>query len=371
MTPDFLASLTGALELTRKRKLDEATQAILRTLRQVGPFGGARAGAPADPAAPAAPSPARVRRPMRDVLRTLREVAPRPGQPTPARPNGRPTVPDGARFSEEVFTGPAGSRDYKLYVPGRLAAGERPLVVMLHGCTQDPDDFAAGTRMNALAEEQGFLVAYPRQPRRANQSGCWNWFNPRDQVRDGGEPSLIAGITRHVIERHPVDRRRVFVAGLSAGGAMAAIMGATYPDLYAAIGIHSGLAHGAANDLVSALAAMRGGSSAKASAETTDAGLRTIVFHGTADATVHVSNAETIVAAARSRRPEFGQCRGARQCRRAKLRPHRRQGRARHGVPRRLGDHRRWPCMVGGKSGRILCGRPGTGRIAGDGEVLW
>lgn len=204
-------------------------------------------------------------------------------------------LPDGAQFTTCTFSSDAGSRDYRLYTPGAAKAAAMPLIVMLHGCTQSPEDFAAGTRMNMLAEEHGFLVAYPGQTQAANLQKCWNWFSPGDQQRDQGEPALIAGITRQVMRDHAVDPRRVYVAGLSAGGAAAAIMAVAYPDLYAAVGVHSGLACGAARDVPSAFAAMRNGATG-AVADGTRRKVPTIVFHADKDGTVHPRNGDQVIA---------------------------------------------------------------------------
>jgi poly(hydroxyalkanoate) depolymerase family esterase len=211
---------------------------------------------------------------------------------------GQDSTPWPGNFSSGSFTNEAGTRDYKLYVPSTLTDAPAPLVVMLHGCTQNPDDFAHGTQLNALAEELGCLVVYPAQSQAANPSRCWNWFSETDQQRDRGEPSIIAGITRDVMARHPVDARQVFVAGLSAGGAMATIMGTLYPDLYAAVGVHSGLPFAAARDLPSALAAMKGDFRRSQAPGRT---VPIIVFHGDRDTTVHPANGDELVAQVRAR----------------------------------------------------------------------
>jgi poly(hydroxyalkanoate) depolymerase family esterase len=217
-------------------------------------------------------------------------------------------VPAGGAFLERSYSNHAGSRPYKLYVPSSYRGQPVPLIVMLHGCTQSPDDFATGTRMNEMAETETFLVVYPGQVSSANASKCWNWFSQDDQQRNLGEPALIAGITREVMVQYKIDDQRVYVAGLSAGGAAAAIMGMTYPDLYAAIGVHSGLACGSASDLPSAFAAMRGGGVATSAPATwpsqkghvrmgqSQRAVPTIVFHGDQDKTVHPCNGKEVLA---------------------------------------------------------------------------
>lgn len=207
-----------------------------------------------------------------------------------------PPPPEGASFAWRSHACAAGSRRYRLFVPSCPRAELRGLVLMLHGCKQDPDDFAAGTGMNRLAEEARLIVAYPEQPATANGSGCWNWFEPGHQRRDGGEPEILATLARALADEFGLPAGRIHAAGLSAGGAMAAVLAETYPDVFAAVGIHSGLPHGAARDVVSAFAAMRGQGPTPA-APRGGAGPRVIVFHGTGDRTVHPGNAAAIAEA--------------------------------------------------------------------------
>ncbi len=253
-----------------------------------------------------APSGARVTAP--DLERAAETVAYRETPvDLPGAAPGR--LDDGlgsGRFLSRSFSNAAGGRTYKLYIPSGYAGQAMPLIVMLHGCKQDPDDFATGTRMNGLAEQHGFLVAYPAQSHRANGSNCWNWFERRDQARDGAEPALIAGIAQEVGLEFAVDPRRVFVAGLSAGAAMAVILGVTHPDVFAAIGAHSGLPYAAAHDVASAFGAMHGRASGFSRsvhstrrsgpvAEALRISVPTILFHGDRDTTVVAANSVAIV----------------------------------------------------------------------------
>jgi len=240
-------------------------------------------------------SSAQVRARDRQLWRFKRSVR----QPSPTPDQARDEQYDG-QFLAGSYTNPAGTRGYKLYIPKGHRGQSLPLVVMLHGCTQSPDDFAAGTCMNSLADEHQCFVLYPAQASSANHNKCWNWFEASHQQCDQGEPSIIAGLTYHIISTYSVDKRRVYVAGLSAGGAMAAIMGRTFPNLYAAVGVHSGLPYAAAHDLPSAFAAMNqmgtplGGRRDNSAA--TGRFVPTIVFHGNMDKTVHPRNGDEVIA---------------------------------------------------------------------------
>ena len=320
MNSDFAQAMRRALDRTRAGSLNEVTAGIQAALSgqpwlEEEEGGVAQTPAPrSDGALPhskhdgdhESPIPPKApRRSLKQVVEALMKKRPSglasllsgTGRRAPSAP---PEIPERAEFQSRTFASAQGTRAYKLYVPGSRADGVRGLVVMLHGCTQTPEDFAAGTGMNEVAERVGLLIAYPAQTKADNSSACWNWFRPGDQLRGQGEPAILAGLTRALISEFAVDPEMVFVAGFSAGGAMAAVMAATYPDLFAADGVHSGLAHGAASDVVSAFAAMRGEarpvhSTAGRSGDRT--AVRSIVFHGRADRTVHVVNGERVMRA--------------------------------------------------------------------------
>lgn len=202
----------------------------------------------------------------------------------------RPTRPEPGTFVDGLFSSPHGKLAYKLYTPTGSSRRRLPLVVMLHGCGQSAADFAVGTDMNKLADERGFLVLYPQQSTSANLGRCWNWHSPLDQKRGSGEPAIIAALTAHIISTSKANSTRVYIAGISAGGAAAAIIAAAYPDLYIAAGVHSGLAVGEVRTLRGALSAMRNGPGA-AGVTKTARPPPCIVFHGDQDRVVHPSNA--------------------------------------------------------------------------------
>jgi poly(hydroxyalkanoate) depolymerase family esterase len=224
----------------------------------------------------------------------FRAPQPAPRAPSAAVDQAGDTAVAEGEFITRAYTNGAASRNYKLYVPSVYAGEPMPLIVMLHGCKQDPDDFASGTRMNEWAERKGFMVAYPAQTARENGANCWNWFEPAQQLRDGSEPSAIAGIVDDIAASHRIAADRVFVAGLSAGGAMAAIAAVSYPEMFAGVAVHSGMPIGAAHDVASAFAAMKGRASASGHG-VRGAAVPTIVFHGDADSTVVRSNGDAVV----------------------------------------------------------------------------
>ena len=276
--------MRSATKLTQAGHLNEATAAIQRALRGAGAV-----------ATPARPETAAIV--LDGCVFEVHTAA-------PAAPAATATPPTHAAFASGTHTHAGLTRTSKLFVPPALAGKPRALVVMLHGCTQDPDDFAAGTGMNDAALEEGFLVLYPAQAQDANPSRCWNWFKHNHQQRGRGEPAVIADMTRAVMKEHGIDPRRVYIAGLSAGGAMAAIVAEAYPDLFAAVGVHSGLPRGAASSVPEALSVMGSGAAgagqyARGRVDgAAPAQVPTIVFHGDHDRTVHPRNGEQVLAAA-------------------------------------------------------------------------
>ncbi len=315
MTQFLTRGMAKAAELTRLGKLPEATALIQSLLQRPGP----ETDLPTEGPAPAGPvidgdfkrldpdaAPPKAAPPKTNSLRARPVATPAPLAETlrkiaaggmPARgPLGGQAVPvaEGAQFLSLTHSEAQGSRGYRLYVPASRSATPMPLIVMLHGCTQTPEDFAASTGMNVLAEEFGCLIAYPAQPSGANAQKCWNWYRPEDQARDRGEPALIADLTRAIWRDHNADPARTYIAGLSAGGAAAVSMAVAYPDIFSAVGVHSGLPAGSATDIPSAFAAMRGGSKGKL----LQTFVPTIVFHGLADSTVHPDNGAAVISQA-------------------------------------------------------------------------
>ena len=311
---NFATMLGEATELVHSGNLMEATAAIQRALNNQAPLARATSATSATraaPAAPASPSAATCAKPAASPWHAARSAG--AGN---LRSKLKSTVEDAVvREVREVRESPdsfervtfmhAGTRhQYRLYVPpGAASDVAMPLVLMLHGCTQNADDFALGTGMNQAAAPANALVLYPVQARSANPNGCWNWFEPGHQRRGQGEPELLVAMVRDVMARHPVDAQRVYAAGLSAGGAMAAVLGREYPDVFAAVGVHSGLQAGAANNMMAALSAMNNG--AKLGTQSRPAAHPSgaphpalIVFHGDADSTVHAKNGEQLVDAA-------------------------------------------------------------------------
>lgn len=298
MTRSFAAALRRANRLMRPVKQSKASQSLHKSMTDLmvdvafAPFVTSKT-KPDKRRKAALPKTGRR---LGTVLKQLKVTS----TPLPRAKAEVPNLPSGAQYLTRQHRSTAGSRGYRLYLPASQPVRPKGLILMLHGCNQSPDDFALGTHMNAMAEKHGLAVAYPCQTKGHNAGSCWNWFKPGHQTRGMGEPAILASLTRKLMRDFGLERGSVFVAGLSAGGAMAAILADVYPDIFSAAGVHSGLARGSARDVLSAMSAMRsGGTSADITADPAKHGhqVRRIVFHGETDSTVHPSNAALIVAA--------------------------------------------------------------------------
>lgn len=324
MRLNFAAALRRATRLTRKGRPVAATKAVQKAV-SVAMVKTAMASLSMVPAIPTGKPTAKKKRsvtrkarpkrvlPAASVgarqhglivkqLRAVQAALPSAGmRPAGSSPTKAPTLPKGSQYLDRTHSCPAGTRDFKLFLPARQPRGPKGLIVMLHGCSQDPNDFATGTNMNRVAQRHGLAVAYPTQTTSDNAGGCWNWFLPASQRRGRGEPEILAGIALSMMGEFGLMRDQIFVAGLSAGGAMAAILADTYGDVFSAVGVHSGLPRGSANNVISALSVMRTGGKARRLQDQTPRAVgkhlgpvRRIIFQGDADTTVHPSNAVQI-----------------------------------------------------------------------------
>lgn len=291
--------MRDATRLTQAGRLTEATQALQRALGNHGETGHSAAGRYSFDKSGGETATAPLGDPSLILDGCVFETDERPAQhPYPPRPAH--TEADKGTFTAAHYSHGGLTRRYKVYVPPQSAGPLKAMVVMLHGCTQNPDDFALGTNMNERAREEGFVVLYPEQSGDANPQRCWNWFKHNHQRRGSGEPALIASLAQMLVREHGVDPRRVYIAGLSAGGAMAAIVAAAYPEVFAAAGVHSGLPSGVAGNVTEALMLMKNGGSGRsglAAPPMTQPPVATIVFHGDQDQTVHPRNGEQVIAA--------------------------------------------------------------------------
>ena len=301
----FIEAMRHATQLIRTQGPRAATQFIQGLFRTGPPMTPATAARSSERAGDSATL-------IEDIVDPIARVEPIAEVKPPEAPFELPHA--SGEFLSKHFSSGAGARDYKLYVPSSYQRSPAPLLVMLHGCTQDADDFALGTRANRWAESRRCLVLYPQQTQRANAHRCWNWFRPEDQNAGRGEPAIIAGIAQQVIDEYQIDTQRVYVAGLSAGGAMAAIVGQAYPELFAAIGVHSGLPVGAAHNVPSALMVMKSGSPHRASlVKANRSALPLIVLHGDADRTVNPANASRLIEVALATQPTMAPLRTVEQ----------------------------------------------------------
>ena len=302
MNRSFASAMGQALRNTRAGNTGEATRIIQAALSGRTPGSEATSGGTGTDGLRQ-----RMRQPLGQVVNTLSKGRSR-GLARQGGSGARPEVPEGATYVRRSHGAGQGTLDYTLFTPSPRGEPVRGVILMLHGCTQDADDFAAGTQMNLHAERENLVVAYPEQSRGANTLGCWNWFRAQDQQRGGGEPAMLAGLAEALGAEFGVAPGQTFVAGLSAGGAMAAILGAVYGDVFGAVGVHSGLAPGAARDVMGAYSAMAGqgkggmpsgmASAGFGAAATPAIEVPTIVIHGTGDSTVHPDNGAKVLAAA-------------------------------------------------------------------------